>query len=267
VAEELSQLHQVHLWLLDRQLVGGRGLAGALTQQQLQQCSGAWKEQLQATAADPPSAIQQQVFAALQQLTAAGQLSWQQPPAMEQLAVPDGACLIDIAGVTADGVRLAIEVDGRTHFLWPDRRLDGSSQHRNRMLAVRGYAVIGVPYYEWNRRADTKRQQQQQLRPNSEEQVRYLQQLIHTATQQQRGRVQHNSYHQQQQEQHQQGVQGTHRRQTRISSSQQLQSDISVQQQRVKPTLGAAAAASSPAAAAAAATNRTSPSGRVRRIR
>ncbi|KAF6259140.1 hypothetical protein COO60DRAFT_1638610 [Scenedesmus sp. NREL 46B-D3] len=44
---------------------------------------------------------------------------------------------IDIAGVTADGVRLAIEVDGPAHFLWPGNRLDGSTQHRNRVLAAR----------------------------------------------------------------------------------------------------------------------------------
>uniref|UniRef100_A0A383V5V8 RAP domain-containing protein n=1 Tax=Tetradesmus obliquus TaxID=3088 RepID=A0A383V5V8_TETOB len=69
---------------------------------------------------------------------------------MEQLAQPDGACLIDIAGVTAAGVRLAIEVDGPVHFVWPDRRLDGSSQHRNRTLAARGYAVVSVPYLRWD---------------------------------------------------------------------------------------------------------------------
>jgi hypothetical protein len=143
----LRQLHQVHLWLLDRQLVGGRGLAGALTQQQLQQCSEAWIADLRAAAAESPTALQQQVFAALRQLTAASQMFWQQPPAMEQLAVPDGACLIDIAGVTAYGVQLAIEVDGPYPFLRPGRRLDGSTQHRNRVLAARSYAVVSVPYF------------------------------------------------------------------------------------------------------------------------
>jgi hypothetical protein len=188
--EELSQLHQVHLWLLDRQLVGGMGLAGALTQQQLLQCSSAWFNSLQSRSAQAPSAIQQQVFAALQQLTAACQLSWQQPPAMEQLAVPDAACLIDIAGVTADGVRLAIEVDGPTHFLWTDMQLDGSTQHRNRVLAARGYVVVGVPYFEWNKRAGVKRQQQL-----TAGQVQYLQQLIDTATQQHQGNMHHDGHH------------------------------------------------------------------------
>jgi hypothetical protein len=99
------------------------------------------------------------VFTALQ-LTAAGVLSWQQPPQQEQLAVPDGACLIDIAGVTADGVRLAIEVDGPYHFLWPDRRLDGRTQHRNRVLAARGYAMVSVPYYKWNNLKGSRERQQ-----------------------------------------------------------------------------------------------------------
>jgi very-short-patch-repair endonuclease len=162
--ERATQLQQVHQWLLDRQLVGGRGLAGALTEQQLQQCSTAAREHHNIAAAEPPSALQQQVFTALQ-LTAAGVLSWQQ----EQLAVPDGACLIDIVGVTADGVRLAIEVDGPYHFVWPDRRLDGRTQHRNRVLAARGYAVVSVPYYEWN---DLK---------GSRERQQYLLQLIEEA--------------------------------------------------------------------------------------
>jgi hypothetical protein len=184
VDEGLTQLQQVHLWLLDKQLVDGRGLAGALTQQQLQQCKDACNSQHQARAAKPPSAAQQQVFAAFQQLTAAGQLSWQQPPAMEQLAAPDGACLIDIAAVTADGVRLATEFDGPTHFLWPGRRLDGPSQFRNRLLAARGYAVVCVPYYEWNKRAKGKRQQP------SAEQVQYLLQLVVDAVKQLKNKVQ-----------------------------------------------------------------------------
>uniref|UniRef100_A0A383V6H2 RAP domain-containing protein n=1 Tax=Tetradesmus obliquus TaxID=3088 RepID=A0A383V6H2_TETOB len=171
--EDLMQLHQVHLWLLDGQLVGGRGLAGALTQQQLQHCSDACSESHQTRATQPPSAFQQQVFATLQQLTAAGQLSWQQQPAMEQLAQPDGACLIDIAGVTAGGVRLAIEADGPTHFLWPDRRLDGRSQHRNRVLAARIQVVVSVPYFEWDDLKGARQKQQ------------YLLQLLNRAIQQQ----------------------------------------------------------------------------------
>jgi hypothetical protein len=269
-SEELMQLHQVHLWLLDRQLVGGRGLAGALTQQQLQQCSGAWREQLRATAAELPVQFEHDVLAALQQLTAAGALSWQRPPAPQQPAVPDGACLIDIAGVTADGVRLAVEVDGPTHFLWPDRRLNGRTQHRNRVLAARGYAVVGVPYFEWDKRADYKQQP-------SAQQVQYLLQLINIATQQHQGNTQHYRYQQQQQQQQQQAVQGTLRRRTRSSSSQQRQSDSSAQQQQaqlsrsqrqqVKEPAGAAAGFTPSPAAAAAATSRTSPSGRVRGIR
>jgi hypothetical protein len=158
--EDARQLQQVQQWLLDKQLVGGRGLAGALTEQQLQQCSTAFSKNLNTSAAEPPSETQRQVFAALLQLTAAGVLSWQHSPQQEQLAVPDGACLIDIAGMTADGMRLAIEVDRPYHFLWPDRRLDGSTQHRNRVLAARGYAVVSVPYYMWNNLKISREKQQ-----------------------------------------------------------------------------------------------------------
>jgi hypothetical protein len=166
--ESTMQLQQVHQWLLDRQLVGGRGLAGALTEQQLQQCSTAVREQLVVSAAEPPSEMQQQVFTVVQQLTSAGALLWQQSPQQEQLSVPDAAGLIDIAGVTADGVLLAIEVDGPFHFLWPDRRLDGTTQHRNRVLAARGYAVVSIPYYKWGNCNGSRERQQYLLQLTKE---------------------------------------------------------------------------------------------------
>ncbi|KAF6259166.1 hypothetical protein COO60DRAFT_1047049 [Scenedesmus sp. NREL 46B-D3] len=176
-SEGLVQLHQAHLWLLDKQpLVGGRGLAGALTEQQLQQCIQAAAQMLLITAAESPSQFERDVFAALQRLTRAGALSWRQAPQQEQLAVPDNACLIDIAGVTAAGVRLAIEVDGPYHFLWPNGRLNGPTQHRNRVLAARGCAVVSVRYTEW---ADLKGAQDKQ---------QHLLKLIKTAIQQQRRR-------------------------------------------------------------------------------
>jgi hypothetical protein len=76
---------------------------------------------------------------------------------MEQLSVgrdgvtPDGALLIDIAGRTADGVLVAVEADGPSHFRQPDEGLTGPTQHRNRALAVRGYRLVSVPKSEWNK--------------------------------------------------------------------------------------------------------------------
>jgi hypothetical protein len=57
---------------------------------------------------------------------------------------------IDVA-ITAGGKRLAIEVDGPTHFLQaPQHTLDGSTQLRNRLLSAHGWTVVSVPHYEWN---------------------------------------------------------------------------------------------------------------------
>jgi hypothetical protein len=116
------QLWQVHTWLLDFQLAGGQGLQGSLTEQQLQQCRASWVEDLQETAKQQHTDFQRAVFAAVQQLP----ITWQQQPQMEQLSVgrdgvtPDGALLLDIAGRTAAGVLVAVEVDGPWHFRRPD---------------------------------------------------------------------------------------------------------------------------------------------------
>jgi len=57
---------------------------------------------------------------------------------------------IDVA-ITAGGKRLAIEVDGPTHFLQaPQHTLDGSTQLRNRLLSAHGWTVVSVPHYEWD---------------------------------------------------------------------------------------------------------------------
>jgi hypothetical protein len=164
-AEDLQQLYQAHLWLLDCQLPSaGQGLAGCLTRQQLQQCQHSW-EQVLATKTAQPSQLQRSVFAALQRLPGS---TWQQAPAMEQ-RTPDGAYSIDIAAVTAaGGLQLAVEVDGPSHFLrQPRRAVDGPTRCRNRALAVRGFSVVSMPYWEWREltaggEGDRQQQQQQQ---------------------------------------------------------------------------------------------------------
>jgi len=140
--EELRQLYQVHMWLIDSQVSGG--LSGVLTPQQLQQCRKEWELRLAAIA--KASMLQQQVFAALQQLPPG---TFRQQPVMEQRTA-DGAFSIDIAVTTAAGSQVAIEVDGPSHFLRPDNTLDGRTQSRNKALAARGWSVVTVPYFEWN---------------------------------------------------------------------------------------------------------------------
>jgi hypothetical protein len=116
-----------------------------------------WEQQLAAeTAASKTSAFQREVFAAAQQLPPD---LWQEPPALEQVTA-DGALSIDIAATTAAGVRVAIEADGPWHFIQPSNTPEGGTLFRNRALAARGYAVLSIPYWEWNalRGADSKQQ-------------------------------------------------------------------------------------------------------------
>jgi hypothetical protein len=156
---------QVHTWLLEFDLAGGQGLQGSLTQQQLQRCRAAWDEQLRQTAKQWLSDFQRSVFAAVQRLP----IAWQQQPQMEQLSMgsdgvtPDGALLIDIAGRTADGVLVAVEADGPTHFRQPDGGLMGTTQYRNRALAVRGYRLVSVFESVWRKLKHVEQGQEQYL--------------------------------------------------------------------------------------------------------
>jgi hypothetical protein len=159
VDKDLQQLSQMHfLWLLDSGLPApGQGLSGVLSQQQLEQCRGSWEQDLAAeTALSKTSDFQRGVFAAAQQLPAD---LWQEPPALEQVTA-DGVFSIDIAATTAAGVRVAIEADGPSHFIRPGNTLEGGTKCRNRALAARGYAVLSIPYWEWQqlRGADSKQQ-------------------------------------------------------------------------------------------------------------
>jgi hypothetical protein len=153
-----QQLYQVHLWLLDHQLpTPGQGLSQVLSPQQLQQCKLSWEQQLQTdTAAAQASDLQRSVFAALRALPGE---TWQQPPVLEQRTT-DGALSIDIAATTRSGARLAIEVDGPTHFVQPGRTFDGPTLFRNRALAARGSALVSVLYWEWNRLCGAAAKQQ-----------------------------------------------------------------------------------------------------------
>jgi hypothetical protein len=147
--EGLRQLYQVHfLWLLDIGLPApGQGLSGVLSQQQVEQCRASWEQQLAAkTALSKTSDLQRGVFAAAQQLLPG---LWQEPPAPEQVTA-DGALSIDIAATTAAGARVAIEADGPTHFIQPGDAVSGPTLFRNRALAARGYAVLSIPYWEWD---------------------------------------------------------------------------------------------------------------------
>jgi hypothetical protein len=163
--EGQQQMWQVHTWLLDFDLVVGQGLQGSLTQQQLQQCRAAWDQEMRKTAKQQHTSFQRSVLAAVQRLP----LTWQQQPQMEQLSVgsdgvtPDGALLIDVAGRTADGMLVAVEADGPTHFRQPDGELKGRTRYRNRALAVRGYRLVSVPWMDWRKASKDEQCQDQYL--------------------------------------------------------------------------------------------------------
>ena len=59
--------------------------------------------------------------------------------------------------------RIAIEVDGPSHFLLPDgrgvRKSNGPTLLKRRLLAAAGWKVISVPFYEWNRFATANERQ------------------------------------------------------------------------------------------------------------
>jgi len=167
VAESLRQLYQVHLWLLDVQAIGSRsGLAGALSPAQLRQCRGAWEQQLDKTAQQRRTQLEQEVYQCCAQ-----QLHSLLTDCRQAARTQDGALRIDVvAPHTASRKRLAIEADGPTHFLRPGRQVTGETVACNRALAARGYVVVSAPYWEWD-----------ELRKNTEGQAAYLTRKIEAA--------------------------------------------------------------------------------------
>ena len=58
--------------------------------------------------------------------------------------------------------RVAVEVDGPSHFLLPDRQgrhaPNGSTVLKRRLLAKAGWRVVSVPYYDWDGLASSERE-------------------------------------------------------------------------------------------------------------
>jgi hypothetical protein len=127
-----------------------------LSQQQLEQCRASWLQQLAANAQRQVTDMQRAVLVAVQQLPAA---TWQQQPESEGVT-EDGLFSIDIAATTTSGVKVAIEVDGPTHFIQPQQRSGGPTLCRNRALAARGYVVISIPYLDWDALRGAEQKQQ-----------------------------------------------------------------------------------------------------------
>jgi very-short-patch-repair endonuclease len=66
----------------------------------------------------------------------------------------DGLFSIDIALQLPGNQKLAVEVDGPTHFLSNTPTVPtGATRLRNRLLEARGWRVVSVPVTEWDRQA------------------------------------------------------------------------------------------------------------------
>lgn len=61
------------------------------------------------------------------------------------------------AFINRAGERIALEVDGPSHFAANTLAPGGAMLARHRLLAARGWVVISVPYYIWNRLNDAGR--------------------------------------------------------------------------------------------------------------
>jgi hypothetical protein len=149
VAEGKWQLYQAHMWL---QGSNSRGLLDCLSEQQLQECKEQWhKGIIEVAASARTSSTHQAVLKAAAHLP-----GLKQPPQLEE-PTDDRLHSVDVLVVIKGGVRVAIEVDGPQHFRQPDLQPTGTTQWRNRSLAARGYVVVSVPYWEWDRLPAAKR--------------------------------------------------------------------------------------------------------------
>ena len=156
VGEGMCNLFQVHIWMCDVGLLGGQGLAGSgwVKQEQLQQWEKSWREQLGRVGS---SVFHVDVYRELQGL--ALNLPGLEVKGMEVLDHVDRLFSVDVVA-EFKGHLIAVEADGPSHFLRPDMRVTGNTIFRNRCLKARGYKVLSVPTYVWDKLNASKDKQQ-----------------------------------------------------------------------------------------------------------
>jgi hypothetical protein len=139
--EALHQLHQWQLWQEER---------GAVWQPLLpelaQRCRAAFCE-----AEGAPSRLQRNVAASLRALGLAMR---------EELRTPQGYSLDAV--VSHGGREVAVEVDGPSHFF--GRTPTGATALKRRQLRAAGWALLPVPYWEWNALGSSQAAKQEYLR-------------------------------------------------------------------------------------------------------
>ena len=151
------QLYQLHMWLSEQQCIppaAGLESPSFMTSEQIQECRVLWQQRVVA-AVGRTSALEKSVFSAIQHLP--------ELAAAPVLKVPtaDGLFFCDIAAVTTSGVQIAVQVCGPSNLSFPDMRPTGSTMYRDRALVARGYVLLIMPYWEWNKVAQGKPLEQQ----------------------------------------------------------------------------------------------------------
>ena len=127
VADELRQLHQWQLWQEERG-AAWPPLVPALAQR----CRDAFCQE-----EGVPSGLQRDVAASLRALGLAPR---------EEVRTPQGYSLDAV--VSHGGREVAVEVDGPSHFL--GRTPTGATALKRRQLRAAGWALLPVPYWEWD---------------------------------------------------------------------------------------------------------------------
>ena len=140
----LAQLHQWQLWLEERGIAWPR-----LPLPLAERCHAAFLSKAQGE----PSNLQRHVVRALKALGLEPR---------EEVLTPQGYSLDAV--VRIEGCEVAIEVDGPFHFVGRDHwvgslagvppvgvHLTGSTALKRRQLRAAGWALVSLPYWEWNK--------------------------------------------------------------------------------------------------------------------
>jgi hypothetical protein len=128
-SEALCQLHQWQLWLEERGAAWPR-----LPLPLAERCHAAFVAE-----EGRPSRLQRQVVAALKALG-------HEP--REEVRTPQGYSLDAVVRISSREV--AIEVDGPSHFVGRTHAPTGATALKRRQLRAAGWALVPVPYWQWN---------------------------------------------------------------------------------------------------------------------
>ena len=131
-SESLSQLHQWSLWREERGALWP-GLPDSL----LQDCRNAFVAE-----EGRPSLLQSDVVRELRSRVAHVE---------EEHRCETSGYSIDALVTLNDGQRVAVEVDGPSHFIGHSQQPAGATLLKHRQLRYFGWRLESVPYWEWNR--------------------------------------------------------------------------------------------------------------------